>query len=170
MDETANGDTHAQAQLLAAALYEVRLILGPGSQRPDGEPRNEAAALAYALHNEALAILEGRDFDEDAVWQRLAGMDKRLGTETAERLRFHISASQRRRESTDDTRAHRLQIEHFASAALEFCELVESGNPDAFSLAKAMSQLHSAAPPRPPLHGAPRWPAPHLAHRTTRGW
>jgi hypothetical protein len=54
-----------QHQVLAFALYELRLLLA-GHLDPDsgGEPAVRAAAhLAYALHNQALAVLEGKSFD-----------------------------------------------------------------------------------------------------------
>jgi hypothetical protein len=143
-----NRDGDAQAKLLAAALYEVRLLLGPGSQRPDEKPENQAAALAYGLHNEALALLEGRDFDMDEVWRRLAGIDKRLGTEAHDRLRFHIDESARRgaRDPLDSaSRNKQTEIRDFATAARTFCELIESGTPEGIRLAKGMSALHSAA-------------------------
>jgi hypothetical protein len=51
--------------LLARALYEIRLLLAPylGSDCEADLPVREAAHLAYALHNEALAVVEGSGFD-----------------------------------------------------------------------------------------------------------
>ena len=51
----------SQLKLLAAAIYEIRTLLSPhlGSDS-DSEPEVRLAAhLAYALHNDALSVLEG---------------------------------------------------------------------------------------------------------------
>ena len=87
-------DNNSQAKLLAAALYEIRLQLVGRVGKTDDSPETLAGALAYALHNDALAVLEGNSFDEDAAWRRLKGVDERLGTDVSERLRFHIAESE----------------------------------------------------------------------------
>lgn len=67
-------------QLLAAALYEVRLLLGAylGSNNDADESIREAAHLSYALHNEAEAVSRGGDFDLDAAIRRVEAIDKIL--------------------------------------------------------------------------------------------
>ena len=54
----------SQAKILAQAIYEIRLLLSGylGSQNKGDTSVREAAHLAYALHNEALAVIEGKDF------------------------------------------------------------------------------------------------------------
>ena len=51
-----------QTRLLAAALCEIRVLLAGylGSQCDSEVSIRQAAHLAYALHNEALAIIEGQ--------------------------------------------------------------------------------------------------------------
>jgi hypothetical protein len=78
-----------QVRLLAAALYEIRLILGPPAIG-DTHPESEAAALSYALHNEALCLLEGKTFDLDEAMRRVEGWDHRRGTQVADRLKHHL--------------------------------------------------------------------------------
>ncbi len=67
-------------QLLAAALYEVRLLLGAylGSNNEADESIREAAHLSYALHNEAEAVSRGGDFDLDAAIRRVEAIEKIL--------------------------------------------------------------------------------------------
>jgi len=49
--------TDERAKLLAAALYEMRMLL----QVDNGDDENVrlASRLAYALHNDALSVIEG---------------------------------------------------------------------------------------------------------------
>jgi hypothetical protein len=62
--------------LLAKALYEIRLLLAPylGSTCEADIPVREAAHLAYALHNEALAVTEERGFDLEAANAKVAAI------------------------------------------------------------------------------------------------
>jgi hypothetical protein len=53
----------AEKRLLAAALFQMRVLLSSHLKPDDRSPAADAAWLAYALHNEALAALEGRPFD-----------------------------------------------------------------------------------------------------------
>ena len=73
----------AQARLLALALYEIRLLLvgSLGSQNDADISVRQAAHLAYALHNEALAIVEDRQFEPTAAIARLRAVDDMLGSE-----------------------------------------------------------------------------------------
>ena len=77
-----------QHQILAFALYELRLLLA-GHLSPDsgGEPAVQAAAhLAYALHNQALAVLEGKSFDTAQALQAIASVDTRFGENFMQQL------------------------------------------------------------------------------------
>lgn len=78
-------------RLLAAALYEIRLLLANRVGRVDHTPESEAAAIAYALHNEALAVLRGETVDVDAALAKLAIVDQRLGTTATARLTDHLA-------------------------------------------------------------------------------
>ncbi len=68
----------SQAQIMAQAIYEIRVLLAGylGSQC-EGDPLvRQAAHLSYALHNEALAVLEGRGFDESAAISKIQAVDE----------------------------------------------------------------------------------------------
>ncbi|MBH9554032.1 hypothetical protein [Inhella gelatinilytica] len=70
-----------QAKILAFAVYELRLLLAGhlGSDNESDLSTRAAAHLAYSLHNEALAVLEGRDFDVKAAVQAIAKVDAMFG-------------------------------------------------------------------------------------------
>lgn len=80
-----------QTKLLAFALYEIRVMLAGylGSQDAPLDVRL-AAHLAYALHNEADAVMNERTFDVEASLSRIAGIDRILdvtyGSELANRF------------------------------------------------------------------------------------
>jgi hypothetical protein len=81
-------DSPTQHQILAFAVYELRLLLsdelGPDSK---AEPSVRVAAhLAYALHNQALAILEGRSFDPVQAVEAIRRVDKQFGENSLQRL------------------------------------------------------------------------------------
>jgi hypothetical protein len=65
-------NTHSQAKILAQGIYEIRQLLSGflGSENA-GEPCvRRAAHLAYALHNEALAVIDGGTFDASKAGTR----------------------------------------------------------------------------------------------------
>jgi hypothetical protein len=74
-------------QLLASALYEVRLLLGSylGSNNEADESIREAAHLSYALHNDAEAVSRGSDFDLDAAIRRVEAIERILPGSTVSR-------------------------------------------------------------------------------------
>jgi hypothetical protein len=81
-------DSPTQHQVLAFAVFELRLLLagelGPNS---NAEPSVRVAAhLAYALHNQALAILEGRSFDPLEAVEAIRRVDKQFGENSLQRL------------------------------------------------------------------------------------
>jgi len=71
-----------QEQVLAFAVYEIRLLLAGhlGSASTSDLPIRAAAHLAYALHNQADAVLQGRTFDPEQAVAALGGVDRLLGT------------------------------------------------------------------------------------------
>ena len=77
-----------QAKVLAFAVFELRLLLaGHLGSNNNSDPSTRAAAhLAYSLHNEALAVLEGRDFDANAAVQAIAKVDAMFGENFAQRF------------------------------------------------------------------------------------
>lgn len=78
----------SQIQVLAYAVYELRLLLAAHlGSGPSDEPAVRAAAhLAYALHNQALAALEGRSFDAAEAVGAIANVDKLLSEHFVDRL------------------------------------------------------------------------------------
>ncbi|MFO3707146.1 hypothetical protein ACI6Q5_19735 [Xanthomonas codiaei] len=75
-------------QLFAFALYELRRLLAGhlGSQSESPPSVRAAAHLAYALHNDAEAVLQGRSFDPESEVTRLGAVDRMLGTRFQQRL------------------------------------------------------------------------------------
>lgn len=78
----------AEVRLLANALYEIRQLLSPylGSGVDAPMEVRMAAHLAYALHNEALAITENRSFDIHAALRKVSAIDNILHVNEAARL------------------------------------------------------------------------------------
>lgn len=77
-----------QNQILAFALYELRLLLaGHLGSDSECEPAVRVAAhLAYALHNHALAVLEGKSFDAEQAVEAIARIDKQFGENFMQQL------------------------------------------------------------------------------------
>ena len=84
----------SEVKILAAAVYEIRLLLSNylGSQNTAERNVVEAAHLAYALHNEALAVLENRSFDQLAAFSKIKAVDKIFGGNVASRMDEHLGA------------------------------------------------------------------------------
>ncbi len=59
------------------ALYEIRLLLAPyvGSENEGVGEVRAAAHLAYALHNEAEAMSEGKEFDVDKALRKIEAIE-----------------------------------------------------------------------------------------------
>jgi hypothetical protein len=76
-----SSETHVK--MVALALFQIRVLLsGYLGRDSDGDLCvRQAAHLAYALHNEALALVEGGTFDAQAVASRLASVDEMLGAD-----------------------------------------------------------------------------------------
>ena len=82
-----------QEQLLAFALYEIRLLLAHylGSEETDPSVR-AAAHLAYALHNQASVALQGGAFDPAEAISALGAVDRLLETDFQERLASSLAS------------------------------------------------------------------------------
>ena len=80
--------TVTQEQLLAFAVYEIRLLLsGHLGSECDSHPSIRAAAhLSYALHDEADAAMHGGSFDVVQAVARLGAVDRMLATDFQDRL------------------------------------------------------------------------------------
>ena len=72
----------SEVQLLAQALYQIRILLSDhlGSDNQGSMSVRFAAHLAYALHNEALAVVEGKGFDVEAALAKVEAIDQILKT------------------------------------------------------------------------------------------
>jgi hypothetical protein len=83
-----------QARILAQALFEIRVLLAGylGSQNSADMEVRRAAHLAYAVHNEALAVVEDRQFNPIDFLTRLQAMDAMLGSAFATRFRDLLDA------------------------------------------------------------------------------
>jgi hypothetical protein len=79
----ADESSETQVKTVALALFQIRVLLsGYLGRDNDSDPCvRQAAHLAYSLHNEALALLEGGAFDADAVVKRLASVDEMLDSD-----------------------------------------------------------------------------------------
>lgn len=77
-----------ETELLAAALLEIRILLADclGSVNDAPLRTRIAAHLAYALHNEAEAVHEGRPVDANAALARISAIDAILGVEDGKRF------------------------------------------------------------------------------------
>ena len=77
-----------QADILAFAVLELRQLLSShlGSGETDDPPARAAAHLAYALHNHAIAVLEGRSFDPADAVAAIAHVDRLFGENFIPRL------------------------------------------------------------------------------------
>ena len=86
----------AQLKILAQSVYELRLLLSDHLGSTDKKMMCEAvsAHLAYALHNDALAIIENRpdDFDIDKAIKNIKRVDEMYGENFVGRFEELVSA------------------------------------------------------------------------------
>jgi hypothetical protein len=77
-----------EAKLLAHALYEIRILLAPYLGSTAEGPLNVriAAHLAYALHNEAFAIMERQNFDLEKSLAKIKAIDTILNVQDGSRF------------------------------------------------------------------------------------
>ena len=89
--------SEAHRKAVALALYQIRVLLSGylGPQAGGDISVRQAAHLAYALHNEALAILEGDSFDAEGVARRVAALDGMLGSDFTRQFAQVLHPSER---------------------------------------------------------------------------
>lgn len=71
-------EINSQTQILAQGIYEIRLLLSHylGSENVGDPSVQRAAHVAYALHNEAIAVIEGRSFDCATAMEKIRAVDR----------------------------------------------------------------------------------------------
>lgn len=86
----------SQSKILAQGLYEIRLLLtGYLGNTDEGDPLvRQAAHLAYALHNEALTVIESGTFDCQKALAKVKAVDRMFDTTFASRFEKHASHSE----------------------------------------------------------------------------
>jgi hypothetical protein len=79
-----------QLKVLAQAVYELKGLLANhlGNRDPETQCESVSAHLAYALHNEALAIIEDRpeDFNVDVAINKIKRVDEMYGEQFGDRF------------------------------------------------------------------------------------
>ena len=72
-----------QTKILALALYEIRLLLASYDGNAGQYDTNIKIAqrLAYALHNEAAAAFEGKEFNVEAAIVKIKAIDRTVDVE-----------------------------------------------------------------------------------------
>lgn len=76
-----------EKRLIAKALYELRVLLAGHLETEDKSPVADAAWLAYALHNQALSVLDGHAFDIAQALRAVDKLESRLGTKYIQQFR-----------------------------------------------------------------------------------
>lgn len=78
-------------QLFALILCDIRRglshRLGLGRLNPEYFQESKAAHLAYAIHNEALAVLEGKNFDIEVALKKFEALREPFNDDICERYR-----------------------------------------------------------------------------------
>lgn len=80
----------AEAKPFAVAINEIRNQLGCVAGNDAPYEVKLAWCLAYALHNDAWAMLEGGRVDLDASLARIEGIDQILGGDDGQRIAAQI--------------------------------------------------------------------------------
>jgi hypothetical protein len=79
-----------EKRLFAAALYRIRLLLASHVGSDTHSPEAAAAALAYLLHNDALAALSNQPVDIPGVLSKLDRLEPLLGVAVLTELRASV--------------------------------------------------------------------------------
>jgi len=69
-----------EKRLLAAAVFELRVLLASHLDPQDQSAAGVAAQFAYALHNQAQSVLSGQPFDVAGALDNLARLEPQLGS------------------------------------------------------------------------------------------
>ena len=69
-----------EKRLLAATVFELRVLLASYLDPQDQSAAGVAAQLAYALHNQALSTLSGQAFDVTDALDSLSRIERQLGS------------------------------------------------------------------------------------------
>jgi hypothetical protein len=86
-------NTQLQTKILAQGIYEIRQLLSGflGSENAGDPCVRRAAHLAYALHNEALAVIDGGTFDASRAVDKVRAVDRMFDESFAARFESHVS-------------------------------------------------------------------------------
>src|SRR5690606_16231454 len=76
-----------EKRLLAAALFNLRVLLAGHLDPEEKSPASDAAWLAYSLHNQALSTLDGRAFDVAQAIEAVERLEPRLGAAYVQQFR-----------------------------------------------------------------------------------
>jgi len=76
-----------EKRLLAAAVFELRVLLASRIDHDDESPEATAALFAYALHNQALAVLNGQPIDVAQALESVSRLESRLGSAYVQQFR-----------------------------------------------------------------------------------
>jgi hypothetical protein len=76
-----------EKRLLAAAVFELRVLLSAHIDPSSDSPETSAALFAYALHNQALDVLDGRPIDVTKALEAIAKLEPRLGSAYVQQFR-----------------------------------------------------------------------------------
>ena len=76
-----------EKRLMAAALFNVRVLLTGHLDRDERSPASDAAWLAYSLHNQALSVLDGQAFDVAQALDVVERLEPRLGAAYVQEFR-----------------------------------------------------------------------------------
>jgi hypothetical protein len=84
---------YSEAKAIANALYEIRQLLSPylGSENDAPMDVRLAAHIAYAFHNEALALAAGDGFDVESALKKVAAIDGILHVDDGSRIAQSLS-------------------------------------------------------------------------------
>ncbi len=80
-------DVDFEKRLLAAAVFELRVLLSSHIDPNDQSSEATAALFAYALHNQALAVLDGKTINVAQALDSVANLESRLGSAYVQQFR-----------------------------------------------------------------------------------
>jgi hypothetical protein len=81
-----------EKRLLAAAVFELRVLLSSYIDHDDKSTASTAGLLAYALHNQALSALDDRPFNVTEALDAVDRLESRLGSKCLQQFRHTVLA------------------------------------------------------------------------------